>query len=118
MLGKTRFLLIGATLGILFSAGSLEAYQISVKQKPGKMRIGSVDPDSMYERAGLERNDIIREINGKKVDDSVTVKALDQALESGGTLVIERKGKMIKLKVKAIPENILIEQAPSPSVGP
>ena len=101
------------TMGIFIccslTSSIAQGYQISVKQKPGKMRIGVVDPDSMYEAAGLQRNDVIKEINGKKVDDTTPVSMVDDVVRNGGRITIERDGKTIKKKLKPADHGRLIE---------
>jgi len=108
------------TLCVLVAMASLsipspsEAYQISVKQKPGRLRFGVVEEDSSYAKAGLQRNDVILEINGKKVDDTTPISDVENVIYKGGRMKIERNGKVIPMRLKPMPENILIEN-PVPS---
>lgn len=87
------------------------AYQISVKQTPGQLRFGMIEENSTYAKAGLQRNDIIREINGKKVDDTTPITDVEKVVVMGGRLKIERGGKIINMKLKAMPKNIIIDPA-------
>lgn len=91
------------------------AYQISVKQNPGKLRFGVVDEDSIYAKAGIQRNDIIREINGKKVDDTTPIADVENVVRKGGKMTIERDGKIIKKKLKPMKLEDELIQLPPPS---
>lgn len=106
----------------LFICGSVfldvvpaHAYQISIKQKPGKLRFGVVDEDSIYAKAGIRRNDIIREINGKSVDDTTPISDVENVVRKGGRMTIERDGKLIKMKLKPMKDDGLIELPPPAS---
>lgn len=81
------------------------AYQISVKQKPGKLRFSVIEEDSIYARAGIKRNDIVREINGKPVDDLTPVSEVEKVVLKGGSLKLERNGRIIPLKLKPMPQD-------------
>lgn len=98
------------------SAPRAEAYQISVKQKPGKLRFGVVEEDSIYAKAGIQRNDIIREINGRTVDDTTPIADVENVVRKGGRMTIERDGKLIKKKLKPMTiDDELIELPPPAS---
>jgi C-terminal processing protease CtpA/Prc len=92
--------LIASAMFTFVLVPSAQAYKISVKQKPGKLRFGAMDEDSIYARAGLQRNDIIREINSKKVDDTTPITEVENVVRKGGRMTIERAGKAIKMKLK------------------
>lgn len=92
-----------------FSLSAANAYQISVKQKPGKLRFGVVDEDSIYQAAGFQRGDIIKEINGKTVDDTTPITEVEKVVRRGGRITIERDGKIKRMKLKPMPENVLID---------
>lgn len=78
------------------------AYQVTVKKHPGKLRFGNVEEESIYAKVGIQRNDVIREINGKTVDDTTPISEVEAVVLKGGTLVIERNGKTIRKKLKAM----------------
>ncbi|MBX3019277.1 MAG: hypothetical protein KF767_15425 [Bdellovibrionaceae bacterium] len=105
------------TLGLALSISTpVDAYQISVKQKPGKLRFGVVEEDSLYAKAGIQRNDIIREINGKVVDDTTPISDVENVVRKGGKMTIERNGKLIKKNLKPMKlEDELIELPPPAS---
>lgn len=101
---------------MMFNTSTAEAYQISVKQKPGKLRFGVVEEDSLYAKAGIQRNDIIREINGKTVDDTTPISDVENVVRKGGKMTIERNGKLIKKNLKPMKlEDQLIELPPPAS---
>lgn len=70
------------------------------------VKVTDVAPGSPASSAGLQSGDIIREINGKKVDGQTTLRELIDSLEAGATVTInaDRKGesKSFKVKVGAI----------------
>lgn len=80
---------------------------ISVKNTPGKIRFSTVDKHSLYDKAGFKSGDVVREINGKAADENSRLYDIDHVIKNGGTVKVERKGKLRLLKIKAM------EEAPS-----
>lgn len=110
MLRKTIFACVFAVINVVAISFSFHAnaYQISVKQKPGKLRFSVIEENSIYERAGFKRNDIIRSVNGKAVDDSTSLEVVDNVIRKGGRIKIERDGKMIFKKLKPMPQDFIL----------
>ena len=79
---------------------------ISVKNTPGKIRFSTVDKHSSYEKAGFKSGDVVREINGKAADENSRIYDIDQVINKGGSVKVERGGKMKLLKIKAQPPQV------------
>lgn len=73
------------------------------------VKVTDVAPGSPASAAGLAVGDIIREINGKKVEGQTALRELIDGLEAGAVVTVsaERKGetKNFKVKVGAIPKD-------------
>lgn len=76
---------------------------ISVKNTPGKIRFSTVDKNSSYDKAGFKSGDVVREINGKAADENSRIYDIDEVINKGGTVKVERKGKLKTLKIKVQP---------------
>lgn len=98
---KLVFSLLGLMLPLaLFAQGPI----ISVKTTPGKIRFTTVDKNSLYEKAGFRSGDVVKEINGKAADENSRIYDIDEVINKGGSVKVERKGKLKLLKIKAMQE--------------
>lgn len=88
----------------LGAPGEVSAHEIKVKKTPGKLRFGAVDEDSIYAKAGIQRNDVIREIDGKPVDETTPIAEVETVVRKGGRMTIERNGKLIRKNLKPLKE--------------
>lgn len=106
-----------ATLALFFSLGSqAQGPKITYTTTPGKMRIKNVEKGSIFEMAGFKDGDVVKEIDGKVVDDNSTPMQLNAAIRAGKKIVVDRKGKAVTLKPKPMPEDETMDMAP-PSDG-
>lgn len=101
--------LVVATLFFQLVAGTSGAHQISVKETPGKLRFSAIEKDSIYEKAGFQKNDVVRAINGKPVTDNTPIEEVEKVVLTGGKIKIERKGKIIELNLKPTSQDVLID---------
>lgn len=93
---------LGAT--VMVADSFAQGPTISVKTRPGKIRFTTVDKHSLYEKAGFKSGDVVREINGKIIDENARLYDIDEVIRKGGTVKVERKGKPKILKIKAMEE--------------
>lgn len=106
-----RFLVF-SILCFLSAAAVAQGPTITVTTTPGKMRMGQIEPGSLYEKAGLQYKDVIREIDGKKVDDNTLPSTLDKAIHAGKPIKIDRKGKLKILRNKPIKDDDGVQEIP------
>jgi len=66
-------------------------------------RFAEIAPGSTYAKSGFKKNDVIKTINGEKVDSPQKAMEFYNVLKSGKTakVVIERDGKEQELTLKA-----------------
>lgn len=70
--------------------------------EPGGALVSAVEPESPAARAGLQRGDIIRKLNGEAVEDprTLSLKVAEQAPGSEASLAVLRAGRERKLTVR------------------
>ncbi|PWU17838.1 MAG: hypothetical protein C5B49_08195 [Bdellovibrio sp.] len=73
---------------------------ITQRTTPGKMKIGKVEPGSSFAFFGLKEGDIVTGVGSTKIDDNSSPSLIDEAVETGKTITVIRKGKSITLKPK------------------
>ncbi len=114
-----RLRIFVATLSLVVSFDAFsQGPKITYTTTPGKMRIREVEKDSPYDRAGFKSGDVVKEINGKKVDDNSTSTQLNEAVRSGKTVKVERKGKIISLKGKPMETEVETQDVAPPAEDP
>lgn len=102
-----------ATLALFFSlSSSAQGPKITYTTTPSKMRIKGVEKGSIFEMAGFKDGDVVKEIDGKKVDDNSTPMQLNAAIRAGKKIVVERGKKTVTLKPKPMPDAETMDVAP------
>lgn len=112
MIKKSQVLV--STLALFFSLhANTQGPKISYTKTPGKMRIKDVEKGSIFEMAGFKDGDVVKEIDGKKVDEDSTPMQLNAAIRAGKKIVVERKGKNVTLKPKPMTEADTVDMPPT-----
>lgn len=73
----------------------------------GGVYVWSVERDSPAEKAGLERLDIITELDGKKIEDIVDLRKIlyqEKAIDDNITITVYRDGEKIETKAALVPQ--------------
>jgi serine protease Do len=96
--GKVRRSQLGVTVQVVTSE---MAESLGLKTVGGAI-VSSVTPDSAADRAGVQRNDVIKSINGQAVQDTNTLRNRVAEADPGSTasLVVVRDGSERTLTVK------------------
>jgi len=96
------------------------AASFGIKDTRGAL-VASVEDNSPAANAGLQRGDVIREVNGKAINDQGELRNQIAELEPGKTLSLKvlRNGaeKTLSVKVAARPVEIASKSAPVPDAG-
>jgi serine protease Do len=96
------------------------AASFGIKDTRGAL-VASVEDNSPAANAGLQRGDVIREVNGKAINDQGELRNQIAELEPGKTLSLKvlRNGaeKSLSVKVAASPVETASKSAPAPDAG-